>query len=135
MKHIKSKDTFGIFEARQEFDKIPAIKKLLDSQGLGENAKREIVSTVRTKANEYVAELLPKGNKYREALLKESYMMEAMENIANKVRESGQVGRNTFQQLIKDHPWLKVAIPVTGAYLGGRYLGVGGTGAIAGKGE
>ena len=58
LKHVDKKDTLGLFEARQSFDKIPAIKKLLDSEGLGENVRRQIVLDVRRAANEYVADLL-----------------------------------------------------------------------------
>jgi hypothetical protein len=84
VKHVENKDTAGLLDARQAFDKIPAIKKLLDSQGLGENVKKEIVMTARTKANEYIAKLLPVGNKYRETILNESKMIEAMGNIVDK---------------------------------------------------
>lgn len=121
MKHVKSKDTAGLLDARQEFDKIPAIRKLLDSQGLGENVKKEIVLTARMKANEYIAELLPKGNKYRADLLKESRMIEAIGNIAEK--NTGMIDKNKLQLLVNEYPILKW---VAGGLVGAAGVGVGG---------
>lgn len=121
MKHVDSKDTAGLLDARQEFDKIPAIKKLLDSQGLGENVKKEIVLTARTKANEYIAELLPEGNTYRADLLKESRMIEAIGNMAEK--STGIIGKNKLQLLTEKYPVLKW---ITGAAAGAASVGVGG---------
>lgn len=123
LKNVKSKDTAGLFEARQKFDQIPAIKKLLDSQGLGENVKKEIVLTVRGKANEYVASLLPKGNKFRETLLKESKMIEAIQNMAEKGATS--IGKNRLQELTTKYPILKA---VAGGIAGGLGLGAVGVG-------
>lgn len=122
IKHVKSKDTEGLLLARQEFDKIPAIKKLLESQGLGENTKKEIVLTTRDMANRYVANLLPKGNRYRAALLQESKMIEAMGNIAEK--NAGTIGKNQIQLLNEKYPFLKF---IVGAGLLGSGVGAGGT--------
>ena len=124
LKHVDSKDTAGLLDARQEFDKIPAIKKLLDSQGLGENVKKEIVMTARTKANEYIASLLPKGNKYRETLLKESKMIEAIGNIIDK--NTGEIGTNKLQIFEKKYPIIAGALGGVGAtLLGLKAIGVG----------
>lgn len=123
IKHVKDKDTAGLLDARQAVDKIPSIKKLLDSQGLGENVKREVVLTVRGMANKYIANLLPKGNKYRETLLRESHMIEALENIAEK--NTGIIGANKLQALTKKYPVLKGVIGTVGVYLGLRAVGVG----------
>lgn len=120
MKHVKSKDTAGLLEARQAFDKIPAIRKLLESQGLGENVKKEIVLTARQKGNEYIASLLPKGNKYRADLLKESHMLEVLGNIADK--NTKEIGLNKLQSLAIKYPVLKWA--VSGA-VGAGGIGVG----------
>lgn len=124
IKRVKNKDTAGLFQARQDFDKIPAIKKLLDSQGLGENAKREIALTARQKANEYVASLLPKGNKFRETLLKESKLIEVINNIAEKNQEI--FGKNKLQLLNEKYPLLKW---VAGSIVGGGIAGGVGAGA------
>lgn len=132
MKHVKNKDTAGLFEARQRFDKIPAIKKLLDSQGLGENTRKEIVLTVRDMANKYAAKLLPKGNKFRDTLLRESKMIEALENIAEK--NTGLIGVNKLQMLTKKYPIIATAIGTAGAtLLGLKAVGVGGS--IVGSSE
>lgn len=122
MKHVAKKDTAGLLDARQEFDKIPAIKKLLDSQGLGENTKKEVVLTARRMANEYIAKLLPTGNQYRNQLLQESRMIEAIGNIAEK--NTTMIGKNKLQQLVNEYPVLKWA--VSGA-VGAAGIGVGST--------
>ncbi len=121
VKHVENKDTAGLFEARQEFDKIPAIKKLLDSQGLGENTKKEVVLTVRDMANKYVANLLPEGNTYRNSLLQESKMIEAIGNLAEK--NTGLIGNNKLELLTKKYPILKW---VAGGLVGAGGVGVGG---------
>ena len=124
MKHVKSKDTYGLFEARQAFDKLPAVKKLLDSSALGENVKKETALTLRKRANEYIASLLPKGNTYREALLDEHKMIEAIQNIAEKNVKS--IGKNRLQSLTEQYPILKA---VAGGLAGGLGLGAAGVGA------
>jgi hypothetical protein len=121
MKNIKGKDTAGLFEARQKFDKIPAVKKLLDSQGLGENVKKEIVLTVRDRANKYTASLLPEGNKFRDTLLKESKMIEVIQNIAAK--NAKEIGKNRLQSLAGKYPVLKL---IAAGVAGGASVGVGG---------
>ncbi len=114
IKHVGKKDTSGLLDARQAFDKIPAIKKLLDSQGIGENVKKQIVLTARLKANQYIANLLPKGNKFRADLMKESHMLEVIGNIAEK--NTKEIGVNRLQSLTKKYPlvnWL-VGLGVAG---------------------
>ena len=120
MEHVKSKDTAGLFEARQTFDKIPAIKKLLESEGLGENTRKEIVLAVRRSANEYVASLLPKGNQYRASLMQESYMIEALGNFAEK--SASIIGKNQLQIITEQYPILKWLI---GGLAGGVTAGLG----------
>lgn len=123
MKHVKSKDTAGLLDARQIVDKIPSIKKLLDSQGLGENVKKEVVLTVRSMANKYIAGLLPKGNAFRETLLRESRMIEAIGNIAEK--NVNLIGTNKLQLLAAKHPILKGILGPIGTGLGLGAVGVG----------
>lgn len=125
MKQVKNKDTAGLFEARQSFDKIPAVKKLLDSSGLGENLRKEVVLTARGQANKYVAQLLPKGNAYRDVLLKESRILDAIGNIAEK--NSGLIGVNKLQELTLKYPILKTIAGGVGAGLGLGAIGVGGS--------
>lgn len=126
MKHVENKDTLGLFEARQSFDKIPAIKKLLDSQGLGENVKKEIALTVRGQANKYIASLLPEGKLYRDQLLQESRMIEAIGNIAEKY--ASNIGKSKLQNIVNEYPILKL---VAGGLIGA--AGVGAGGAILGS--
>lgn len=132
MKHVDSKDTSGLLDARQDFDKIPAIKKLIESQGLGENTKREIVKQVRRSANEYISSLLPEGNKYKESLLSQTRMIDIIDNIIEK--NNDRIGRNKIQYLVKKYPWLKAAAwgTLIASGLGGS---IGAIGAATGKGE
>lgn len=122
LKHVAKKDTGGLFAARQEFDKIPAIKKLLDSRALGENVKKSIVLDVRRAANEYVADLLPENNRYRELLLQESHMLEAIGNAAEK--GAATIGKNNIQLLTEKYPILKW---IAGGLVGAGGVGVGST--------
>ncbi len=121
IKHVNKKDTEGLFLARQGFDKIPAIKKLLDSRTLGENAKKEIVLTVRDMANQYISNLLPKGNLYREALKNETKMLRAITNISEK--NSGTIGKSKLIELVNKYPVIKWLV---GGLVGGASVGVGG---------
>lgn len=121
MKRMKNKDTSGLFQVRQEFDNVPAIKKLLDSQGLGENTKKEVVLTVRDMANRYIASLLPEGNQFRDTLLRESKMIEAMTNIAEK--NSNAIGMNKLQTLTKKYPVIKWGVSLLATASG---IGIGG---------
>lgn len=121
VKHVEKGDTLGLFEARQTFDKIPAIKKLLDSEGLGENVKRQIVLDVRRAANEYVSEQLPENSPYRDALRRESRMIEAISNIAET--NAGTIGKNRLQILADEYPLIKLGL---GTALGIGTVGAGG---------
>lgn len=124
MNTIKNKDTAGLMEARQNFDKLPAIKKLLESDKLGENARKEIVLAVRKSANDYIASLLPDGNVYKNALKQETLMLEALGNIADK--STGIIGKNKLQLLTAEYPLLKWIIGGTATGLvGGAGVGVG----------
>lgn len=125
MRNVQKKDTLGLFEARQTFDKLPAIKKLLDSEGLGENVKKQIVLDVRRAANEYIASLLPANNPYRALLRQESLMIEAIGNIAEKGASS--IGKSKLALLTQQYPILKwlVGGAATGI-VGAAGVGVGG---------
>lgn len=58
IKGVSKKDTLGLFEARQNFDKIPQVKKYLEGEKPGENLRAQSVLAIRRAANEYVADLL-----------------------------------------------------------------------------
>jgi len=121
---VKNKDTAGLLDARQQFDKIPAVRKLLESDKLGENARKEIVLSVRSQANKYIASLLPDGNTYRDALLKESRMLEALGNIVEK--NTNIIGVNKLQALSKNYPVLNwLAGGIGAGLIGGASIGAG----------
>lgn len=126
MKNVTKKNTLGLFEARQGFDQLPPIKKLLESSALGENARKEIVLATRRAANDYVASLLPEGNQYRQLLTQESYMLEALGNISDKA--ASIIGQNRLQILAAEYPVLKWIVGGIGAGLiGAAGVGVGST--------
>lgn len=108
VRNVKGKDTLGLFEARQSFDQIPAIKKLLQNEKLGENVRRQLVLDVRRAANDFVSDLLPANNPYKSLLKNESYLLRAIDNIAGS--NAGRIDTNVIQRLLKQYPWLKVAL-------------------------
>lgn len=121
VKQVRSKDTLGLFEARQSFDKLSAVRKLLESEKFGENVRKQVVLDVRRAANEYVSELLPANNPLRELLKKESNMIRAIENIAEK--STGQVGKNAIGLFLQKHPTLKRLLPFIGTGIAGGGIG------------
>lgn len=132
MDTVGKKDTLGLFQARQDFDQIPAIQKLLQNDKLGENARKEIVLAVRGAANDYIATQLPKNNPYKAAMLNQRYALEALGNIADK--SASIVGKNNLQILTDKYPVLKwviggVATGITGA------AGIGVGSALIGSSE
>lgn len=129
-KDLGKKDTLGLFLRRQEFDKLPAVKKLLDSQALGENAKKEIVLTLRKAVNEFTASQLPTGNTFRADLLQEHYMLEALTNLSKK--SQGIVGKNKLQLIVNEYPVLKWVIGGFATGIAGA-AGIGVGGAIVGS--
>lgn len=110
MSHVSKMDTSGLFEARQTFDQLPAIKKLLENEKIGENVRRELVRDIRRAANDYVSELLPENNPYKAILKNETYLLRAIDNIAGA--NAGKIDTNAIQRLFKKYPWLKTAVGV-----------------------
>ena len=124
MNYVEKKDTLGLFEARQTFDQVPAIKKLLETERLGENAKREIVLSVRRAANEYVASLLPQNNPYKFFLQQETRMLEALGNMASKNVKT--IGKNRLQMLSQEYPVLNWLVGgIAAGAIGGGGIAVG----------
>lgn len=132
LRTMDKKDTLGLFKARQEFDQIPAIKKLLESDRLGENARKEIVFAVRRAANEYISSLLPKGNPYKEAMALQTQMLEALGNLAEKSQNI--IGKNKIQLLTEEYPILKWVVGGLATGIAGA-AGIGVGGAIIGSTE
>jgi hypothetical protein len=130
VENVGKKDTLGLFKARQTFDRIPAVKKLLQSEGLGENVRRQVVLDVRRAANNYVADLLPQGNVFKEVLFDEHLMFEALGNIGES--NATIIGKNGLQLLMNEYPaikWLIGGAAAGGAYsLGARLSGGVGAG-------
>lgn len=96
-KFVEKKDTVGLFQARQNFDKYirnKFPKAFKDYQLTGEiNGRVQALRDVRRIANEYIADLLPPNNPYQQTLRAESYLIEAIENMATKVPGITTAGR------------------------------------------
>ena len=110
VKEMSGKDTLGLFEARQAFDKLPAVKNYLDGLkgASGENLRRQAVLDIRRAANEYISELLPTNNPYKPLLKKESYLIEAMGNLAEKSKGLG--GTTNVSRYLDANPTLRYII-------------------------
>ncbi len=117
---VEKKDTAGLLQARQDLDKVPAIKRYLETTPMGENTRKEVVLQVRRQANEYIADQLPKGNTFKADLLKEHLMYEAVGNMAEKLQN--QIGKNQIQLLLNQYPALRY---VAGTIFGGTVAGAG----------
>jgi hypothetical protein len=120
LKEVKKGDTAGLFKARQSFDDLPAVKKLLQTETFGENTRKELVLAIRKNANRFIADLLPQGNTYKADMLKEHLLYEARKNISDKA--TGELGKTLLDKLYKDHPILKWVA-------GGASVGAAGAGA------
>jgi len=83
MRNVDTKNLSGLLKARQAFDKLPAVKKLLNNDKLGENARKDIVEAVRRKANEFIKDGLPKeaGERFSSNLKNLSNMFSAEKTI------------------------------------------------------
>lgn len=118
---IKRKDTSGLFETRKGFDrylktKLPNLfKKDATGQFLDprDSIRSNAALDVRRAANEYIAELLPEGNKYRAELLRESDMIEAIARIADK--NAGKISMKNLQILSQNYPILMGLAKTIGA--------------------
>lgn len=126
---IEKNNLSGLFEARQNFDQLPAIRKLLDSEPVGENTRREIVRTVRKLANEYVADNLPEevGETFTKQLRQEHLMLEARDRIVDQL--NAQLGKNAIQRFFRTPSGEIIKFVVTPTLMGS--LGFLGTQAVA----
>jgi len=124
VKGVEKKDSFELFLRRQEWDNIPSVKKLIQSQSLGENAKREVVMTLRDMANQYIAETLPKNNPYRELLNREAYMLRAIENMRPRVSSgwTSAIGKSRINEFAQKYPIIN---PIAGGIGAGITVGLG----------
>lgn len=112
MKQLSSKDTKGLFQNRQGFDKylqtkIPNLfKKDATGQFLDprDSVRQNAALDVRKAVNQYISESLPEGNPYKQTLEQESDMLTALQRIADK--NAGKISKNNLKLLINRHPIL-----------------------------
>lgn len=131
LKQIQKKDTVGLFEARQDFDKFlrTKIPNLFKKDATGQfldprdSIRNNAALDVRKAANEYIAELLPEGNQFREDLLRESDMLEALTRIAEK--NAGKISLKNMKVLAQKYPMIAAALGTAAAgAIGGLGAGV-----------
>lgn len=113
------KNISNLFESRIEFDTF--MKQKFGPDILDPTRSKDIVRTnaildVRRSANEYISELLPKENVYKELLRKESLMFQAIKNIAGK---APKIGTTALQRFGARHPALKTTAKYGGTAVGG----------------
>lgn len=108
---VEKGDTYALFEARQAFDKVPAVKKLLDTAkgSAGENLRRQAVLDIRRAANDFVVELLPPNSPYKAFMKQESQMLQVIENLAEQSK--GLTGTNALNRFINKYPSAKKWLP------------------------
>ncbi len=110
IKETSKMDTAGLFEARQSFDKIPAVKKLLDGMkgAQGENLRRQAVLDIRRAANEYVADLL---NVNKQSVIlknlqpKEASSLIERAKVFKKAEDFARAEKATLQKKITDETY------------------------------
>lgn len=85
MTNIKKKDLDGLYQARKDFDRIVREKfpRVFDGSP-SDNVTKNAILDVRREVNDFIANTLPKGNKFKKQLQQESRMFEAAENIAEQ---------------------------------------------------
>jgi len=113
---VKTNNVAGLLEARQIFDKLPAVKKLLDSaKGTGvENLRREGILAIRGALNNFAADLLskggvggtPAGKAFLKTLRTESDLLGAVKSMSDNYPTAFVESNKTFFQ---KHPILKNA--------------------------
>ena len=121
----KGKNLSAVLDARKEFDQVIKQKfpNIFDKFG-GDNVRANAVKDIRMAANDFVAEQLPEGNKFKELLSKQSDMYRAVDRIEKKVvpeLKSQQYGK--LLGLIKKHPFVSaeaaLGIGATGSAMAG----------------
>ena len=117
-----------LYEARIAFDKFMKSKfgpDILDPTRAADKVRSNAILDIRKAANEYISELLPEGNKFKDALKRESLYFEAIKNISNKAPRIGSTRASRFfERNPKTKEALKYGAGVTaGGALGGTVVG------------
>lgn len=103
---VKQGNASSLFEARKAFDKLPAVRKLLESAPAGENLRRAAVLDVRRAANDFLEEIVPEGSEFRALLKEESLLFDAVENLAVKYGKT-ELTKSKIRQMLDKVPIVK----------------------------
>jgi hypothetical protein len=118
----------GALEARKELDKFIKSKfgDVFD-RNAGDMPRANAIKDVRKAVNDYIADTLPAGDKFKGLLKEQSLMYDAIDRITLKQDFIDSSRFLRLKQIIKRHPWL-AAEAVAGMAGGGLMsMGVGGT--------
>jgi len=115
------KNLDGLWKARQAFDDV--VESKFGKKVFGDatdNVRRNAIQDVRRAVNEYVANRLPEGNQYKEALKRMTNMYEAVNRMAAQgVSYVDQSWFKTGISAIREHPaYAALTLGLTGSVLG-----------------
>jgi hypothetical protein len=126
IEQIESGKTSALFQARKDFDKIPAVKKLLNAkQKIDGNPAKEAVLEVRGAANDFIVDTLnatgqlPEADAFTAALREEHLIYQGIENLAEKFGKTN-VSKSKMTQIIEKVPFFNSII---GNTIGGTAAG------------
>jgi hypothetical protein len=106
----------GLLQARKNFDKIIEQKfPGLLSNPIGDSAKQNAVRDVRRAVNQFIADKLPEGNEFKNALKNQNLMYDAIENISKKTASA--VDASIVQKAMKALRQNPLVAGVTGGIL------------------
>ena len=118
----------NLLSVRQEFDRIvkkqyPNVWSSLDKT----SPLKESVRNIRDALTKFTADNLPKEAGLKPALLQQHYLLEAIENMAEKATKgkTNEIGLDAIDRLGKAHPTVKGLLKASGGALM-QGLGVGG---------
>lgn len=102
------KNVSGLLSARKKFDAwvIQNFPNIYDD--ISKRPLQQALKDMRNAANDFIAEKLPDGSLYRNSLKKQSLLLDARDNLAEKAVKQGS--GNKVSQWAKKHPFITTAI-------------------------
>ena len=124
----KDKTLSGALEARKELDQFIKSKfgNVFDKEA-GDLPRANALKDVRMAVNDYIANTLPEGDKFKTLLKEQSNMYRAIDRIITKRDYINSSKFYHLTQIIKRHPWLAAEAAAGMAGGGLMSMGVGGT--------
>lgn len=124
-RNLEKNNLSNLFQARKRFDAVVRKKFPRTFDGSpGDNVQRNAILDVRRQVNEFIADNLKEGSKFKSSLRREHLMLEAIENLAEKA-----------QQRVPKKGGRKILNFVIGAVAGGALSSLGVAAIQAGSGK